>query len=352
VTRESDVVRPKRRRWPWLAGWLFLSVGLAWLARGVAWGELLDVLAGADPLWLGAAVVANLAILPFLAWQWDLFLPLGNRVGFARMLRIQCIVGAISNTGPFIAGHAAGIHLVATEGRVGHPAAVSAKALDQLSEGVSKLAMLAVVVVWVPLPGPLRAAALGLLCGVPALFSALLFVAYRAHALERWAARWDGAAGRVASFTAQVAREMETLRRPCALAGALGIGILQKLAEGTAIWLVLLSLGLDVPGWTVPLSLTAVSLATMVSVTPAQLGLYEGSAYVAFSLAGLGTEEALGAAVLQHLAYLAPFVGSGWITLALDALLRHPDGAQGSSTSSIASPSGPSTSAARPSPSA
>jgi len=36
--------------------------------------------------------------------------------------------------GSFLAGHAAGVHLLATQGRTGYSAAVSVKALDQVAE--------------------------------------------------------------------------------------------------------------------------------------------------------------------------------------------------------------------------
>ncbi|MDT8368903.1 MAG: lysylphosphatidylglycerol synthase transmembrane domain-containing protein [Longimicrobiales bacterium] len=317
MDRQTDDPESSGRRWPWLVGWAVLTVIVAWLLRDLAWDEIGAILVGAHPGWVAAAVLANFAILPLVAWQWTLFLPEGNRVPFPRMLRIQFVVAAISNTGPFIAGHAAGVHLVATQGGVGHAAALSAKALDQLSEGISKLVMLGAVVLWVPLPTPLRAATLTLLVAVPALFAGLLLLAHRAHVFERWAAGRSGRTATTIRFMGEVADQMETLRRPGALIGVLGIGLLQKSFEGLAIWCVLQALGLDVPGWGVLLSLSAVSLTTMVSVTPAQLGLFEGSALVAYRLAGLGTEAALGAAVLQHLAYLIPFVGSGWLTLAV-----------------------------------
>lgn len=315
--RQTRWARAGGRRWPWLVGWVALTLLVVWLLRGLAWDEIGATLTAADPRWVTAAVLANFVILPLVGWQWSLFLPPGNRVPFPKMLRIQLVVAAIANTGPFIAGHAAGVHLVATQGGVGHAAALSAKALDQLSEGISKLVMLGAVVLWVPLPAPLKTATFALLIAVPVLFAGLLFLAHRADLFHRWAAGRSGSVAAGMRFMGEVAHQMETLRKPGTLSAVLGIGLLQKSFEGLAIWCVMQALGLDVPGWVVLLSLSAVSLATMISVTPAQLGLFEGSALVAYRLAGLEMEVALGAAVLQHIAYLIPFVGSGWVMLAV-----------------------------------
>jgi len=318
-----SVIRPPAARgrwWPWLVAWLVLTAMVLLAARGIDWDEAWSTIAQAAPLWVFVALVVNFTIFPVLAWQWVLFLPAGNRVAFPVMLRIMFIAAAVAHTGPIFAGHAAGVHLVATRGGTGYAAAVSAKALDQLSEGVSKLVMLGAVVALVPLSTPLRTVSLVLLLGVPVLFLVLFIVAHRAHVLERWASRRRGAQATTLLFLMEVARQMETMRRPAGLAIVLGLGLIQKTLEGLAIWAVLMALGLDVPAWGVLLCLTVVTFSTMVSVTPANLGVYEGSAVLAYGLVGLDTETALGAAMLQHAAYLIPFIGCGWATLAVEAL--------------------------------
>ena len=308
------------RWWPWLVAWLVLTAMVLLSARGIDWNQAWRTIAEAAPLWIIAALVVNFSILPVLAWQWVLFLPPENRVTYPVMLGIIFIAASVAHTGPIFAGHAAGVHLVATRGGTGYAAAVSTKALDQLSEGVSKLVMLGAVVALVPLSTPLRTASLVLLLGVPVLFLVLLIVAHRAHVLERWAGRRRGAQAATLLFLMEVARQMETMRRPAGLAVVLGLGLIQKMLEGLAIWAVLMALGLDVPAWGVLLCLAVVTLSTMVTVTPANLGVYEGSAVLAYSLAGLDTETALSAAVLQHAAYLIPFIGCGWVTLAVEAV--------------------------------
>ena len=55
-------------------------------------------------------------------------------------------------------------------------------------------------------------------------------------------------------------------------------------------------------------------------MTPANVGLYEGSALLAWNLAGVPPETGLGLAVVQHVAYLVPMAGCGWAALAVSGL--------------------------------
>lgn len=309
-----------KRRWPWLLAWGTLTVLVVGAFGGVAWDEALLAFRDADARWLAVAVAANLAILPLAAWEWLWLLPRAATVGFRTMFWIMSVTATVSNGGPFLAGHAAGIHLLATRGGMGHATGVSVKALDQLAEGVAKLALVAGVVLVAPLPPSLRTTALVLSLGVPLLGLVLLVAARRAHILDRWSRGSRGWVRGVATFLAEVARQLETMRRPTALGMGILLAVAKKVAEGVAIVAVLTALGIQLPFWGVLLSLTAVNLSTMASVTPANLGVYEASALVAYRLAGLPTEVALGVAVLQHVAYLLPMAGVGWLVLAVSGM--------------------------------
>jgi len=98
-----------------------------------------------------------------------------------------------------------------------------------------------------------------------------------------------------------------------------------KVAEAAGIVAVQVALGVRVPVWVTLLVLAAVSIATMVSVAPANLGVYESSAFVAYRWAGVDADTALTLAVLQHLAYLAALGGAGWVAVTLRTVSDRPD---------------------------
>ena len=139
-----------RRRWIWIAGWLLLFAFVVVAFRNVDWREAAALAQGASWRWLIVAVLANASILLLVAWQWVILLPGAGRVGFPSMLWITAVTSTVSNGGPFLAGHAAGVHLLATRGGVGYATAVSVKALDQLTEGIAKLLLFAAAVRHVP----------------------------------------------------------------------------------------------------------------------------------------------------------------------------------------------------------
>lgn len=302
-------------RWRWGVA-LALLTGLLVLAfREVDWSRVASALGRADPAWVVAAVAAHVLILPLATWQWMWLLPPDRRVGFRRMFWIRSVTSTVANTGPFLSGYAAAVYLVADRGGVGYDAAVSFKAVEQVAVGLSKLLVVAAAVAVAPLPPSFRAGILGLVVGVPLLGAALFVAARRARSLERWAAGRDGRLGAVLDFAARVARGLDVIRRPRPFANGVGLGVAQKVAEGLAIAAVAASLGVSLELGGVILVLAAVNLSTMVSVTPANVGIYEASAFAAYRIVGVDPATALGLSVLQHAAYLVPLAGAGWLLL-------------------------------------
>lgn len=301
-----------------LLGWGVLTVLVVVAARTVAWGDVAHAVAGAHPLWLAAAVAANGAILLLATGQWLLFLPGSARVSPRRMFSIVAITSTVSNGGPPLAGHATGIHLLATRGGLGHAGGVSLTLLDQVAEGLAKWALLAVAAAVVP-GFTSRGLGVAVIVGVPALAAAALLLAHRGHHLERLEARVRGWGARVLRFVVQGVHHLEALRRPRRFLAGVGLALLQKVAEGAAIAAVAAALGLALPPWVVVAALVAVNLTTLVSVTPANLGLYEGAAFLVYRAGGLDAETAAALAVVQHALYLLPLAGTGWAILTLQA---------------------------------
>jgi uncharacterized membrane protein YbhN (UPF0104 family) len=56
-----------------------------------------------------------------------------------------------------------------------------------------------------------------------------------------------------------------------------------------------------------------VSLATMVPLAPANLGLYEAAVFAAYRFLGLDSEPALGLALCQHACFLLAMIGPGYL---------------------------------------
>jgi phosphatidylinositol alpha-mannosyltransferase len=306
-----------------VAGRLLLVGLLVVSARAVPWHEVVSASARASGEWLLIATLLHALILPLGTLQWMSLIPHGERIGFRTMLWIRSAGWAIANGGPFLAEHAASVHLLAKRGGVGYVAATSIKLLDQVTTGVGKLALLgAVLAAAVPLPTTLRATAAGLVVGLGALWLSLVACVGGAPRLERWAARRERSGRAVLGFLARLSRRLEVVRNPRSLGLGSSAAVLQRAAEVAACWAVVSALGGSISIGGALLVAMAVNLSTMMSITPANLGVYEGSAFVALRASGLPAEQALAAAVLLHLSYLLPIAGVGWVLLASASLLR------------------------------
>ncbi|MFI5227651.1 MAG: lysylphosphatidylglycerol synthase transmembrane domain-containing protein [Gemmatimonadales bacterium] len=296
-----------KRRLGLVCAWLLATALVVACAHTIGWRNAGDVLAAARPAWLAAAVAANALIL--VAWTafWRSLLPprrvaAGDAagapaVGNSRMFEIVSIASALMNTLPFGGGHASSIVLLATRGGIGRRSALSVLALDQLGEGVAKVGLFLLVALVVPLPTWMRAGVTTASVAVAAWFIALII-----------ASRW--------------ARELALLKSWRRAARALGCVAAMKLAELLAIVAVQHSFGVDVTLSRSLLVLAALVLATMLPLTPGNLGTYEASVFLAYRYLGVSPELALGLAVAQHACFLLPSVGVGYAFLSRHALSR------------------------------
>jgi uncharacterized membrane protein YbhN (UPF0104 family) len=299
--------RPRWTRW---LGWMVLLALLVGAARAVDWRPALAAALTADPLWLVAALALNALLLPCATLQWRLLLPDDARLTARELFGIVALTSSVANGAPMLAGQAAGVHLLATRGRLGHARAVSVTVLEQLTEGMAKLALLALAVVVAPRLAP--AAGVAVLLTVPALTVALTLAAHRRAWADRLAARARGALAPTARFFALALAHLDALRRPERFGGAVVVGALKKGVEGLAVAAVAAALGIPLPVWAIVATVAAVNLSQLVAVTPANLGPYEAAAFLVFRSVGVAPDQALALALVQHAVYLLPLAGIGW----------------------------------------
>ena len=69
------------------------------------------------------------------------------------------------------------------------------------------------------------------------------------------------------------------------------------------------------------LVLAALAIATLMPVAPANIGVYEAVVFAAYRYMGVPAETALGLAVVQHICFLIPTLGTGYVTMTLRQLL-------------------------------
>ena len=304
---------PLKTRVSYIVSWLLLTALIVATIGRVDWTLAIAAVAKAKPLPLILAVLLNAMILVFATAQWLLFLPEGVSVARSKMFKIMAIMSTVANSGPAGGGAAVGVHLLARQEGVGHSVGLSVLLLDQLVEGLVKVAIVLLAIVVVPIGLEYKAVSATILIGVPTLFFVLTVIAHRRSALESISERTTGFLGWMLTKLNLVAANLEALRRPKKLSLTVVLGLLQKLVAALAITCVLIAFGVVTPWWGILAVLVAVNLSTVVSVTPANLGVFEGAAFLVYTSLGISSDTAVALAIVQHAAYLIPLAGIGWI---------------------------------------
>ncbi len=294
--------------------WVF-AVGLFYLCLqsidlGRAWEEFVR----ADPLWLLLAVLFNACILGAWASLWSFLLPGKVSVPFAKIFQATSFMSTSCNTIPFPGGHAVGVMALARRAEVGHAVALSILALDQLMEGFAKIVVLTLVAIFVPLPERMGQGILIFVVTI-GLFASIMF--YFAHKKLRVQEETISLTGKVKAFVSRWSAHLEVLRDVRVFSAGFLLALLMMLAQTLGIWAVQKSLGLGLPLWTPILVMGALNLATILPITPGNFGVYEGTAFLVYQFCGLTPESALSLALLQHLCFLVPMVGAGYLVLLL-----------------------------------
>jgi uncharacterized membrane protein YbhN (UPF0104 family) len=287
-----------KRRLAWIGTWVVATGLFAICARRVEWQRVFDAMAMTRPSWIMLGAIANTAILLWWAAFWQAILPRPEeRVSYRRMFEIVASASALMNTVPFGGGHASSLVLLAKRGGVSPRGALSVLALDQLGEGMTKALLFLLVALIAPMPLWMRAGVTTVSVAVGAWFIVLMV-----------ASRW--------------ARELDLLRSPRRSIGAWILVIAMKGAEALAIAAVQRGFGVEISLSGTLLVLAAVLLGTMIPVAPGNLGTYEASAFMAYRFLGMGADQALALAIVQHICFMLPSVGAGYLVLSANAFSR------------------------------
>ncbi|HVX40052.1 MAG TPA: lysylphosphatidylglycerol synthase transmembrane domain-containing protein [Gemmatimonadaceae bacterium] len=288
-----------RARLAWIVGLVVVTIGLVIALRTLDAERIVAAITHASAPWLIAAVICNVGILCAIGAFWRVLSPRDARVSYWRMFEIAAIATAVMNTIPFMAGHATGVALLIKRAQLSLRSALTVLALDQLGEGIVKVSVCLAVALFAPLPGWIHAGFIAITIAVAVLLVVLVVVA---NTRTRWA---EGLAA------------LRDVRHGLL---ALVLVAMSKAMEGFGIAAVQHAFGLSFGVPAVLLVLAAVLLATMIPVSPGNLGAYEAAAFFVYRYLGVAAELALVLAIVQHLCFMASSVGVGYALGARRAL--------------------------------
>jgi uncharacterized membrane protein YbhN (UPF0104 family) len=305
-----------RRRTVAFVAWAVLTTLAIVAFRTIEWRLAFEAMRQLHPGWLVIAVTLNAAILLPWAAFWGLLVPRRRMVPYGRMLEVTAMSAAAMNTLPALAGHATGIALLERRAGIGREGALSVIALDQLGEGMAKLTLFLLIGVLVPMPDWIRPGVVAGALTVGAMLVGLVWMSHRHRDGDPDEQPRHGAWGeRLRAFGARWASSLEALRSWRLSLAGLGLALLVKATEGLAIVAVQYAFRIDVSVATTLLVLGTLTLATLVAVTPGNLGTYEAAVFFAYRYMGVPPEQALPLAIVQHVVFLVPVVGIGYALL-------------------------------------
>lgn len=315
-TKNSSTVMPsqKKKNILLLISWAVATYLLFVCFREIQIEQAWIKVKQAHPLWLLLGTLGNLLIFVFWAKQWIIFLPNKFAVSFKEMFEINALMSTAMNTLPFPGGHALGIFLLAKKNGVGHATALSVMSLDQLTEGIAKLTVLLIVSLLTPLPPFLKKGLLVLALVIFLFLVILLYFAYRFHdykTIETSSSK--RLRDRFVDFASRWGHQLEGLRNFKTFFYGILLAYGMKLGEASAIWGIQKSFGLDLPIWSVLLILATLNLTTLISISPGNLGVYEATVFFVYQNLGVTPDQAIALAITQHLCFLIPLAGTGYV---------------------------------------
>jgi glycosyltransferase 2 family protein len=295
-----------------MVGWLAATALLIYCLRELDPTRLRDAPSLMRWEWIAIALVANALILVSWAGLWWTVTPRVERPPFRVMFEVNAISSALMNTVPFLGGHAAAIGLLVRKAGLKPRSALSVMALDQLGEGMAKLAIFTVVVIAAPIPEWMRVGVATACIAVLALLIALLLAS---HGHARLAPRTSdhSLVSRARTFLADWASRLETLRSTRLSIVALAFAVGTKLAEGAGLLAAQHALGVSLSMGDTALILAAVVLGSMVPVAPGNVGTYEAGAFLAYRHLGIDPMTASALAIVSHVCFLVPSIGIGYL---------------------------------------
>jgi len=297
-----------------LIAWVFATFLLYICFREIdleqAWNNIKQV----HPLWLFLGIAGHFLIFIFWAKQWIIFLPGKVFVTFKEMFEINALMSTAMNTLPFPGGHTFGVFLLAKKEGVGHSAALSVMSLDQLTEGIAKLTVLLIVSWFTPLPPLIKKGILGFIVVILIFASILLYFAFRFHNYKTIAVGSVRTLKEKAiDFASRWGHQLEGLRNIQTFCYGVILAYGMKLGEASAIWSIQKGFGVDLPIWSILLILAALNLTTIIPLAPGNLGVYEATVFFIYQHLGIEPEQAIALALTQHLCFLLPLAGTGYI---------------------------------------
>lgn len=290
---------------------LIVTVFLVFAFAKAPWEDVWQAVLTANPVWIGAALLANLLIYPPWVLQWRLLASPSVDLSARHMFGIVALSAMGTAAMSSLVGTASAIVLLVARGGMTTMSAAALMVMDQILVGLAKLTVLALALLAAPIPGPATQGGLAMAAATLGGLSVLLLVAHFGPRTET-ERRKDGLKGRLAAELVRLTCSLEVLRRPMLAAATFGLALAKKATEVGAAYAIAAACGIDPTPSLAILVVAAISLTTAVPLVPGSLGVYSATVVVVYQFLGYPVPVAIAAGILQHLVELVPALCVGY----------------------------------------
>lgn len=289
-----------------------VAVGLVFALEGQDLSGLWSALAAADPGFLAVAALANVASQATRALGWNVILT-GQRIGFARLVRLEFAVQAAAAVSPEGAGEFLRVGYLSREG-VPRVVTVTLMLVRKYFSSLGLVPFL--VAVWWPGSGvpTWGVVVAGVYVAVLTVGTLLILAVSRAPTEPVRATRW-----RRIVYEARTA--LGPVRRPRAVNEVAGAAVLTRALDLAALLTVAHALDLDLPWAAAVLVVLSIEVSNLLPTAPAQVGTFEAAVLIA-TAGTLGQVEGLTLALVFHAQQILPQIPLGMIAMAGSSIVR------------------------------
>jgi len=299
--------------------WFIVAYFLYEFFKPVSLKRVLKEIGHANSRWLVAGVLFNFSILFVWTSLWNILLPRNVFVSFGKLFQINTFMSTSCNTLPFPGGHALGLVLFSRLAKIKNSIALSVLAIDQMMEGMVKVIVLALAANFSLLPEQMQKSIQAFILLILIFSMILFYAAYKNPRITINDKTSPTLFFKLKVFISQWAEHLGVLKDYRVFCLGLILALTMMAFQVCGIWAVQKGLGQEVPFWTTILVMAALNLATIFPLTPGNFGIYEATAFLIYQYAGFSSEISLSLAFLQHICFLVPMAGTGYIVLLIQS---------------------------------
>lgn len=295
-----------------LLGIAISALCLFFLFRKIDFGKMADAFAAMDYRYLLPALVLTFVSYYLRAVRWKFLLAPIKSTRLGNLFPSTLIGYMANNLLPARLGELVRAHSLGQKEGIGTSAVFASLVLDRLCDGFTVLLVLLITFFTIKLPSGMERVQHGLVTGGYVTFALYLSVLAFLFLL-RWRTELTiKVVTRVLRpFSAELAKRagdvlgsfISGIRIPTGISGVLGVAVSSLLVWGTAIWpvdLMLRSFGLFLPPSASMFIMVFLVFAVMVPASPGFIGTHHVACVTALSAFQVGSEKALGIAIVIH----------------------------------------------------